>query len=70
MFLADSIADISHQIKTPLTSINLILNFLREEDITYERRMDLVMELTTLAEKNKVADKQHYSEYQGWMPIW
>lgn len=36
IFLADSIADISHQIKTPLTSINLILNFLREEDITYE----------------------------------
>lgn len=53
VFLADSIADISHQIKTPLTSINLILNFLREEDITYERRMDLVMELTTLAEKIK-----------------
>ncbi len=53
VFLADSIADISHQIKTPLTSINLILNFLREEDITYDRRMDLVMELTTLAEKIK-----------------
>lgn len=53
VFLADSIADISHQIKTPLTSINLILNFLREEDITYERRMALVRELMTLAEKIK-----------------
>lgn len=53
IFLADSIADISHQIKTPLTSINLILNFLREEDITYERRMTLVRELMTLAEKIK-----------------
>ena len=53
IFLADSIADISHQIKTPLTSINLILNFLCEEDITYERRSALVMELMTLAEKIK-----------------
>lgn len=53
VFLADSIADISHQIKTPLTSINLILNFLREEDITYERRIALVRELMTLAEKIK-----------------
>ncbi|MBU5478503.1 HAMP domain-containing histidine kinase [Eubacterium sp. MSJ-13] len=53
IFLADSIADISHQIKTPLTSINLILNFLREEDITYERRIALVRELMTLAEKIK-----------------
>lgn len=45
VFLTDSIADISHQIKTPLTSINLITSLLSEADITYERRMELTSEL-------------------------
>ena len=37
-FLADSIADISHQLRTPLTSINLILSLIEESDISEERR--------------------------------
>lgn len=50
-FLADSLADISHQIKTPLTSIGLILSFLKEEDLTIERRYELVQELTMLTDR-------------------
>jgi len=49
VFLADSIADISHQIRTPLTSINLILSMLSQPDITEERRQQYIRELETLA---------------------
>lgn len=49
--LADSMADISHQMKTPLTSIHLILSFLQEEDLTYARRRELVKKLTVLTDR-------------------
>ena len=48
IYLADSIADISHQIRTPLTSINLLVQFLSEPDITDERRIQLTHELMGL----------------------
>ncbi len=48
IYLADSIADISHQIKTPLTSINLLVSFLSEPDISDERRHKLIRELYEL----------------------
>ncbi len=48
VYLADSIADISHQIRTPLTSINLIVNFLSEPEIDEDRRGRLVRELYDL----------------------
>lgn len=44
-YLADSIADISHQIRTPLTSINLLVQFLSEPNLTDERRQELTHEL-------------------------
>lgn len=44
-YLADSIADISHQIRTPLTSINLLVSFLSEPDITEEKRQKTIREL-------------------------
>ncbi len=44
-YLADSIADISHQIRTPLTSINLLVQLLREPNLTQERKMQLTREL-------------------------
>lgn len=47
-YLADSIADISHQIRTPLTSINLIASFLSDEDLTAERRIILTNDLKRL----------------------
>lgn len=48
VYLADSIADISHQIRTPLTSINLIVEFLSEPELTNERRKQLTQELYRL----------------------
>lgn len=48
LFLADSIADISHQLRTPLTSINLILSLLHSSDITEERKGELLRELSSL----------------------
>lgn len=47
-YLADSIADISHQIRTPLTSINLLISFLSEPDITEEKRKKTIRELYEL----------------------
>lgn len=48
IYLADSIADISHQIKTPLTSINLLVSLLSEPGISDERRHKLIRELYEL----------------------
>ncbi len=48
IYLADSIADISHQLRTPLTSINLLVSLLSEEDISTERRQKLTHELYEL----------------------
>lgn len=48
VYLADSLADISHQIRTPLTSINLLVSFMSEPDITDERRGELTRELYSL----------------------
>ena len=48
VFLADSIADISHQIRTPMTSRNITLSLLAEQDLTEERRQELIRELYML----------------------
>ncbi len=48
LYLADSLADISHQLRTPLTSINLLVSFLSEPDISPERRQKLSCELYAL----------------------
>ncbi len=45
IYLADSIADISHQIKTPLTSINLLVQLLSEPKLDEERRQQLIRDL-------------------------
>ena len=47
-YLADSIADISHQIRTPLTSINLLLSFLTEPNISEEKRQKTIREIYEL----------------------
>ena len=47
-YLADSIADISHQIRTPLTSINLLIGLLSEPKLTDARRQQLIHELYEL----------------------
>lgn len=48
IYLADSIADISHQLRTPLTTINLLVSFLSEPDCSRERRLHLTRELYSL----------------------
>ena len=48
VYLADSLADISHQIRTPLTSINLLVSLLSEPDISEERRIKLTHDLLGL----------------------
>jgi signal transduction histidine kinase len=44
--LADSIADISHQIRTPLTTVNLLLSEINNTSTTPEERSRLVRELS------------------------
>jgi len=51
IFMADYMADISHQIKTPLTSIRLILSFLQEENLTIQKRLKLTQELLQLVKR-------------------
>ncbi len=47
--LTDSIADISHQLRTPLTSINFIIGFLKDENLTEEKRWQLANDLQKLS---------------------
>ncbi len=47
-YLAASIADISHQIRTPLTSIHLVLSMLSEPELSPERQLSLVRQLGML----------------------
>lgn len=44
-FLADSIADISHQIRTPLTSINILVSQLLKPKLSDEHRIEIAKEL-------------------------
>ena len=53
VFLSDSIADISHQLRTPLTSINLILSLIQSGDISEERKSELLRELSSLIAKTE-----------------
>ena len=46
--LADSLADISHQLRTPLTAMNLTTTMLRNTELSTEKRMELTGELRSL----------------------
>ncbi len=48
IFLADALADISHQLKTPLTSLQLLARFLQEEQVSPERRREIARDIITL----------------------
>lgn len=52
-FLSDSIADISHQLRTPLTSINLILSLIQTPETQNERKEELFRELSMLISKTE-----------------
>ena len=45
IYLSDSIADISHQLRTPLTSINLLLTMLSEPDLSEEKKFTIIHKL-------------------------
>ena len=47
-YLADSLADISHQLRTPLTAMTLTTTMLRTSELTDEKRMELTSELRSL----------------------
>jgi len=48
IFLAEFLADISHQIRTPLTSLELITAMLSEPDLSDEKRLSLLREYHSL----------------------
>lgn len=48
VYLMNSIADISHRIRTPLTAINLILSRLSTEDLEKEKKRELMRDLDSL----------------------
>lgn len=48
VYLADSIADISHQIRTPLTAMNLIVSRLSTGQLKEEKKKQLIQELDAL----------------------
>ena len=47
-YLANSLADISHQLRTPLTAMNLTVSMLRASELPEEKRMELTGELKAL----------------------
>ena len=49
--LTDAIQDIFHQIRTPLTSMNLLVSMLGEEDMPYDRRLSMTRELRRQLER-------------------
>ncbi len=51
IYLADSIADISHQIRTPLTSINLIVEMLSKPDVSEKQRIKHCRDLKELLKR-------------------
>lgn len=51
IYLKDSLADISHQVKTPLTAVCLVLKRLRNPELTRQETMELLTESERLLSK-------------------
>lgn len=49
--LTEAIQDIFHQIRTPLTSMNLITSMLGDENLCYERRLEMTREIKRQLER-------------------
>lgn len=50
-FLKEALEDMSHQLRTPLTTMTLILGMLREPELTKRQRIEYVQELCTMLAK-------------------
>ena len=50
-YLADAMADISHQLRSPLTSIRLLLTLLKEPALSDEKRRESLRELSMLIDR-------------------
>lgn len=44
-YLADTISDISHQLKTPMTSMNVMIDLLKDEELPQEKRLQFIRTL-------------------------
>ena len=51
LYLSDSMSDISHQLKTPLASMYLIVSLMQKGDVTEQRRRELLRDLQKLLER-------------------
>lgn len=51
--LQDAITDIFHQVRTPLTAINIAISRLSREDIGYETRISLLRDIKRQVERSK-----------------
>ncbi len=49
--LTNSIADISHQLRTPLTSINLIIDLMKRQELPDSRRIQMAIDLQKLSDR-------------------
>ena len=49
--LADAMADVSHQLRTPLTSLNLMVSLLGDPELTESRRTALCMDMSRLLKR-------------------
>ena len=62
-YLADALADVSHQLKTPITSMTVMTDLLLEEDLPAEKRLEFLKGISAQLEKNAV-DDHHAAEDQ------
>lgn len=51
--LANALADISHQLKTPLTSMNLIISILSERDLSRREQINYLRDMTELLSRTQ-----------------
>lgn len=51
VYLSDAMADISHQLKSPLTAIQLSLTLLKDDEITKVRKRELIIDISKLLDR-------------------